>query len=429
MRRSWVALAILGLALLLGLAARSSMSPVGQRIWFSISYLFIILFVLSYFWTWVNVNGVEIIRQTHAEHTQVGGVVEERFVVHNATFLPKLWLEVRDHSTLPHHHTSRVIASLGSRQRRGWTVRTFCRRRGRFILGPLTIISGDPFGLFERRRELSDTSTIVVYPATVDLPRFAIPIGDLPGGGTMRRRTHYVTTNVAGVRDYYPGDSFHRIHWPSTARTGRLIVKEFELDPTADVWLFVDMQSRVHFGLVTEEIEVPEPALLAKKPTSLMDPTTEEYTVTIAASLAKHFLSENRAVGLVAYAQQRQVLPADRGERQLSKILEMLAVTRAQGTIPLATILSAEGAMLGRNTSVVAITPSAEVEWVEVLRDLSRRDIRGVAVVIDPESFGGPVGTEPLLAVLAQNGLPAYRVRQGDDLRVVLSQRAWWEGV
>lgn len=421
---------MLGLALLLGFAARGTISPVGQRIWFNISYLLVILLVLSYFWTWANVNGVEITRQTHAEHTQVGGVLEERFIVHNASFLPKLWLEVRDHSELPHHHASRVIASLGPRRWRGWAVRTLCRRRGRFTLGPLTIISGDPFGLFERWRELGPSSTIVVYPATIDLPRFAIPIGELPGGGTMRRRTHYITTNVSGVRDYYPGDSFNRIHWPSTARTGRLIVKEFELDPTADVWLFVDMQSRVHFGqIVEEEIETPEPALLVKKPTSLIDPLTEEYAITAAASLARHFLSENRAVGLVAYAQHREAQPADRGERQLSKILEMLAVTRAQGTVPLAGILSAEGAMLGRNTSIVVITPSTELEWVETLRDLSRRGIRGVAVVIDPESFGAPVDTRSLLAALAQNGIPAYRVRRGDDLKAALSQRVWWEEI
>ena len=40
-------------------------------------------------------------------------------------------------------------------------------------------------------------------------------------GEALRRRTHYVTTNAAGVRDYAPGDSFGRIHWPSTARRNR----------------------------------------------------------------------------------------------------------------------------------------------------------------------------------------------------------------
>jgi uncharacterized protein (DUF58 family) len=67
----------------------------------------------------------------------------------------------------------------------------------------------------------------------------------------------YVTTNVAGVREYAPGDSFNRIHWPSTARAGRLIVKEFELDPTADIWLFLDMQREVQAGSAWETVPTP----------------------------------------------------------------------------------------------------------------------------------------------------------------------------
>ena len=52
---------------------------------------------------------------------------------------------------------------------------------------------------------------MLVYPATLDLPGFMPPMGMLPGGDAMRRRTHYITPNVSTVRDYVPGDSFNRI--------------------------------------------------------------------------------------------------------------------------------------------------------------------------------------------------------------------------
>ena len=84
-------------------------------------------------------------------------------------------------------------------------------------------------------------SRIIVYPPTVPIHRFATPIGTLSGGEAVRRRAHFVTTNAAGVRDYQPGDSFNRIHWRSSARKDRLLVKEFELDPLADVWIFLDL--------------------------------------------------------------------------------------------------------------------------------------------------------------------------------------------
>jgi len=392
----------------------------GRRLFFNLTYLLTALIIVSYFWSWSNVNQIQIVRHTSSKRSQVGETAEERFLVRNASVLPKLWVEVRDQSELPHHHASWVVNALGAHRARGWSVRTVCRQRGRFRLGPITLISGDPFGLFEHRKHLGATSSIVVYPFTVDLPYFSLPTGELPGGGAMRRRTHYVTTNVSSVRDYFPGDSFNRIHWPSTARTGRLIVKEFELDPTADVWLFLDMQGAVQAELVWER-EVTEVAALRKSRPALV-PSTEEYSVTIAASLARHFLARNRAVGLVAYGQKREVIVPDRGDRQLAKIMETLAVIRATGTIPMAQIISAEGTGMGRNTSAIVITPSDDLRWVEMLRDLRRRGVRGIGIIPDASTFGHPTNTEAVLAALQQSGIRAYRVREGATLKAALSQ-------
>jgi uncharacterized protein (DUF58 family) len=412
-KRNWVVvLALLILVLVGGMAT-------GRRLFFNLSYLLAALLLVSYFWSWSNVHGLSLVRQTSSQRSQVGEVAEERFLVRNKSLLPKLWVEVRDRSELPDHHASWVVNSLGGHRSRGWSVRTVCRRRGRFRLGPISLISSDPFGLFEHRQQVPATASIVVYPLSVDLPHFALPSGELPGGGAMRLRTHYITTNVSGVRDYFPGDSFNRMHWPSTARTGRLIVKEFELDPTGDVWLFLDMQGAVQAELTWQE-EVAEVAALRRSRHSL-PPSTEEYIVTISASLTRHFLSRNRAVGLVAYAQKREVLAPDRGERQLNKIMEALAVVRAVGTMPMAQILAAEGKGLGRNTSVIVVSPSDDVAWVERLRDLRRRGIRGIGIVPDATTFGKPVNTDTVLAALQQSGIRAYRVREGDALKAALS--------
>jgi uncharacterized protein (DUF58 family) len=229
------------------------------------------------------------------------------------------------------------------------------------------------------------------------------------------------------VRDYAPGDSFNRIHWPSTARKERLIVKEFELDPMADIWLFLDMDRSVQAELEWEPFpERREPALLwAKRPKLELAPSTEEYGVTITASLAKHFIVRDRAVGLVAYAQQREVIPADRGERQLSKILETLAVIEARGRIPLAQVLAAEGMHLVRGTTVIVVTSSTDRDWAIASRHLEQRGLKVIAVLIAPDSFGGQQGMDEVMAELAAGGTPTYLVREGDDLAAALSQRAW----
>lgn len=393
----------------------------GKAIFYNLTYSLLGVTLLSYLWGWYNVNWIQLERETLTPHSQVGKMAEERFLVRNRGPLPKLWLEVRDHSDLPEHRASLAVAPLGMGRQRGWTVRTTCLRRGRYRLGPLTLVSGDPFGLFTHRQKLTATSHIVVYPMTVELPRFGTLTGELIGGGALHRRTHYVTTNVSGVREYYPGDSYNRIHWPSTARTGRLIVKEFELDPTADVWLFVDMERAVQVEQRPPEERVPT---AQARPAGLLPPASEEYVVAIAASLARYFLERNRAVGLLAHSQRREMVQPERGERQLTKLLETLAVIRAEGHVSMAQLLAAEGASFGRNSVAVVITPSTEVAWVHLLRDLGRRGVRGAGVVVDPGSLGAKRQADGVLQALAEAGIAAYRVREGDSLAVALASTA-----
>jgi uncharacterized protein (DUF58 family) len=400
---------------------------VGHPLFFNLFYLFGAILLLSYLWAWLNVHWVRVTRQTHTRQVQVSKFFEERFVLENSGPLPKLWIELKDNSDLPSHRASRVISNLGGRRQQSWHVRTPCYRRGRYTLGPISLYSSDPFGLFLLKKDLPRTFTshVVVYPMAADLPAFQPPVGEQTGGEMMHRRTHYVTTNVSGIRNYVPGDSFNRIHWASTARTGQLMVKEFELDPTADVWIFLDMEKRVQAGLSFAEL--PPPVLpevhWEKLPTFTLPPSSEEYAIAIAASLGKHFLNQNRAVGLITYANafHREMAQSDRGERQLTRLYEMLAVTQAHGTIPLAEVLAAEAMRLSRNTTVLIVTPAIDPEWVAAARHLVDRGIRATAIVIDPGSFGMPYNSLETEIELTASFVPHYVVHKDDPLEQALA--------
>jgi len=399
----------------------------GRALLFHLTYLFAFLLIISFAWAWANINWVHISRVTRVRRTQVGRPLEERFAVRNTSIIPKLWLEVHDYSTVPNHFASQVVNNLGSRATESWRVTTICRERGRYQLGPMTISSSDPFGLFPMQRDLAPTTNVVVYPMTVDIHQFALPVGILPGGDALRRRTHYVTTNAAGVRDYAPGDSFGRIHWRSTARRNRLIVKEFELDPLADIWLIPDMSLYGHAGSMDKNDEsipktqsVPAWMALTKEEFRLPD-STEEYTVTITASLAQFFLRRDRAVGMLAYGQSHEFVQPDRGERQVNRILETLSVLRADGEVPIHDVLHAESNLLPRGTTLVVITPTFHEGWATVARQLMRRGLRVVTVLIDPETFGGRRSNAGLYQLLQASGVATYMVRCGDDITTVLS--------
>jgi len=69
------------------------------------------------------------------------------------------------------------------------------------------------------------------------------------------------------------------------------------------------------------------------------------------------------------------------------------------------------------------ITPSLNPSWVAAARDLTRRGVRLVAIVVDPASFGGAGDTADLLAELQASRIPAYLVHNGDDLTTALSHQ------
>jgi uncharacterized protein (DUF58 family) len=380
-------------ALLLGLG-----SAQGWSMLHTLAYSLLLTILLAYMWTWASVRRLYVRPRPKLIRSQVGAVLEERAELENLSWLPRPWLELLDAADHPDHNLSQVL-SLGPLDRRVRNVRTLCRQRGQFTLGPIWLSAGDPFGLFRRERQISGPSTLVVFPATVDLPAFGQLPGELPGGSLQGERVHFTTPNVASVRDYQPGDSFNRVHWASTARLDRLMVKEFERDPFSDLWLILDLDRLVQAGSGPE--------------------STEEYGVTVAASLARHFLLQDRAVGVLT---RGQALPVDRGPRQLMRALEFLAVARPRQRQSLEELLLAEEQRFGRRDNLVIVTPTTEVRWVAICRELAGRGVHASAVVVEAGTFGSAPPSGPSLAALHAAGIPAYLVQRGGALSTSLAQ-------
>jgi uncharacterized protein (DUF58 family) len=396
----------------------------GHEFFVRTAYVLGALITLCFIWAWLNIRWLNSSRELRSNRSHVGGVVQERFLIQNGGRWPKLWVGMEDHSDLPGYEASRVLGSLPAGGERSWIVRARCRRRGKFNLGPVTLVSSDPLGLFQIRRDLLVSSPLVVYPATVEMPYFIPPAGRLSGGDALQRQTQHITTNVSSVRDYMPGDSFNRIHWLSTARRGRLISKEFELDPLADIWLFLDMERTAQAGTIEDGLLFEELDSYRRVSFSLkIDPTTEEYGVTMAASLAKHLLSRKRALGMISYGQRREIVQVDRGERQLIKLLEALAVIKAEGRVPLAEVIAAERSQLGGGTTAMVITPSPSTSWVSALRDLKRKGIDVVALHLEASTFGDAPGSLEVMASLAASNIPAYLIKNGVPLEECFAQR------
>jgi uncharacterized protein (DUF58 family) len=355
----------------------------------------------SALWANWNVAGLELRRRHRARRVQVGDTFVEQVILEAVggpgQWWPRLWLELHDGSDFPGHHLDGVW-SLGPFAHKVWQLSSVCTRRGRFSLGPVWVTSGDPFGIFRVSRKLTEGTTVVVYPRTVPLPRFGRVPGELPGGSVQGVRVQFSTPNVSSVREYHPGDAFNRIHWPTTARTTRLMVREFELDPTADVWIVLDLDADVHTGSGLE--------------------STEEYAVTAAASLARHLLEQGRAVGLVS---QTVTLPADRGPRQVERILEVLALVRASSHLTLSALLSAETSRFARSSTLIVVTSSTAEAWARFCQALLGRGVHSSAVLVEAATFGQAPPPLLLVSSLAAAHIPTYLIKRGDALEQSLS--------
>ncbi|MBI5283689.1 MAG: DUF58 domain-containing protein [Chloroflexi bacterium] len=363
-------------------------------------YVAMVGVAVSYVWSRLNLAGLDVTPDRSTDRLQEGAQFEERITIRNRGWWPKIWLEVDDPSEMPGHAAKRVV-TIGWGGAKTWRVRSTIRRRGLYAVGPVTVTTGDPFGMFRHTRTFGRAQNVLVYPRAVELPQFSVPPANLPGEGRFRRRTHYVTPNASGVRQYEFGDSFNRIHWGSTARTGELMVKIFELDPASDIWVILDLEREVHVGDG--------------------DDSTEEYGVSIAASVARYFLAANRTVGFLSYGRRFDSVEAERGLPQYTRILESLAMARAWGDVPLGSLLANEARRFGRHTTVIAITPSTNEEWVAGLGALQARGVKVAAIVMEPSTFGGETSSLGVFASLAVTDVFTYMVKHADDLPTALA--------
>lgn len=113
-------------------------------------------------------------------------------------------------------------------------------RRSIIAVGPMTISRGDPIGVLQRDHTWPDVQHIFVHPVTVPIPSTS--------AGLMRDLEGVVTSTIVdsdlafhAIRDYVPGDSRRHVHWKSTAKTGQLMVRQYEETRRSRIAIAIDL--------------------------------------------------------------------------------------------------------------------------------------------------------------------------------------------
>ncbi len=394
----------------------------GAAFYSHILYLGLILLVGAWVWVMVVARSLHLTRKGDFTRASVGDIFKERFEVLNRSRLPGLWVELYNEMPLPTAAGSRLLTHLHPREIQSYVARTWLTWRGAFPLGPTLLIVSDPLGLFRVKKRFPAEKTLVILPMVFPITSFLSPPGLLPGGHVIRRKSMDITPHAAGIREYIPGDPMKKIHWPTSVRRGQLMVKEFELDPQSEVWLFLDAQEKVQTHKSFEMPDMPlEKLLFTRKPKLTMPPFTLEYGISITASLAHYFIAQKRAVGFVTKDLTHTIISAERSERQENKILETLAYLEGKGDLSIAELVSAQLKQFPQGSSVILVTPTVSPDLLVAADDLRRRNLRPVVILLAAESFGGSKGADTLSQHLMEQHVPVCFVYCDADLGQTLS--------
>jgi uncharacterized protein (DUF58 family) len=382
---------------------------------FYVVYLGLLAIGGSYVLTRFGLADLEAGYRVDHRQAHVGDDLRTTYSISNASGLPKPWLEVYNPTDLPVPLPGRALG-LRSWAQRSWIAIVPLTRRGTYRIEPMVVRTGDPFGFFEAAATVGRPTVVTVFPRVVPLPRWRLPNSNLEGSHSAPERTLQTTPLATTVRPYAPGDSFNRIHWRSTARVGEIQVKEFDLEQTADVWLFVDLESPIQTGEG--------------------DVSTVEETLRVAASIAHDAILENRAVGLTTSGHRLVSIPADRGPRQRQKIMQLLAAVEGDGGTPLAEMLLTGLPQLRRGMTAVVVTASRERRWVRALTSLRARGVASAVIALDAASYDvaarrrrrGDAEADlasqeqrALRFALAEYDIKCHEVHAGDNLGAVLA--------
>lgn len=344
----WVNLAIL--LFLLGLAL--DVRPLSALAGFMLTFI-------AVGWAWNRASLYRLVYRRRFQHTRAfpQEAIAVSVTVENNKLVPVGWLRVEDtwpravgpvdeDALAPSHiETEGYLTNVYSlkwfeRQRRNYQLA--CRQRGVYPIGPARLQSGDLFGLYESERGLDDRAFLVVYPRLESLEELGLPTADPFGDLRAKRRIFEDPARTMGVRDYRPEDGFRRVHWPATARTGRLQVKVFE--PTTSRALVVCL------NVATFE-----------KHWQGMQVELLERLISVAGSLCAYAYDEGYSVGLIAngclaHADQPFHLSPSRAPDQPARLLEALAGVSTFVTAGFPRFLLAQSPRLPWGATLVLVT-------------------------------------------------------------------------
>jgi uncharacterized protein (DUF58 family) len=304
--------------------------------------------------------------------------VGERIIVHlrltNRSWLPLPWLMIEERVPLDLKETEsyRAVVAVGAKARIDHTYILYCKRRGYYAVGPLTLTTGDLFGFAEATWQEEGPIYVTVYPEVV--PLHALGLSSRSPFGTLaaRQRIFEDPNRMSGVRAYVSGDSLRRIQWKASAHEDTLLVKKFQPAIALNVAVVLDLNRNIY--PISGAVGI------------------SEWAIVIAASIASYVVDQRQPVGLITNGVDSVTgkitvpIPTRQGQGQLIALLTALARVQLHDfSLGLAQWLPRQIADLEWGTTLVVVTPQLTDDDLWILHDAYRRGSNVIALLCTPQ--------------------------------------------
>jgi uncharacterized protein (DUF58 family) len=256
-------------------------------------------------------------------------------------------------------HLSKYTISWYERKRRIYKLK--CNQRGAYILRDINVTVGDLFGFSAETILKEDFLEFLVYPKLMSIENFQFANTNFQGDNYVKRWIHQDPLYIKGIREYNVEDRMKDIHWKSSLKMDKLMVKEYDFTSDRELTMIVNAQcGEPYWGSI-------QPVLI-------------ENAIKVAASLASIAIKQGVPSGMWTNSQLVGVETKIPSEvypdiNALRKIMELSARMSYSVTVKLSDYLRSKVSEFNRNSTYVIITPYLDEESANILSKLKRRGI------------------------------------------------------
>lgn len=279
-----------------------------------------------------------------------------------------------------------TVEGVGTSWRRSLEYTVPADHRGHHEIGPLSVRIGDPFGFIALTRSFNATTELVVTPRIYPLTSRSMMVSAAHSGEQKPRSASSGTAEDLTVREHQQGDDLRRVHWPSTARLGELMVRREEQHWQNRATLILDTRAAAHGGVGRD--------------------SSLEWAISAAGSIAVHLGQAGYAVRLLTErAETDESAWHDRAVRQADLSTLLLDQLAALDASDLTTLSSATTGFSADPGLVIAVLGSCGASDLDDLNlTLPSRATKLAILVAQRSGVPAGFGADQQKRALAERG-------------------------